>query len=120
MAAKRIPHWKGTLWGTAAFAVWLWIAWSLHIPCLFQALFRVPCPGCGMTRAWLSVCRGDFAAAFSFHPLFWTVPLLYGYILTDGALLNRKWADRLILALVLAAYGLLGLGRIFIPAWRLL
>ena len=34
-------------------------------------LFRSSCAGCGMSRAWLSLLRLDFAGAFRFHPLFW-------------------------------------------------
>ena len=39
-------------------------------------MLGVPCPGCGMTRAWLQALRLDFAGAFRWHPLFWTLPLL--------------------------------------------
>jgi hypothetical protein len=37
--------------------------------CVVAVLFHVPCPGCGMTRAALSMLRGDFASAFALHPL---------------------------------------------------
>ena len=40
--------------------------------CPFKAITGIPCPGCGMTRAVLSACRGDFAGAFRYHPL-WIV-----------------------------------------------
>ena len=38
--------------------------------CFIKSVFGVPCPACGMTRAWMSFVRGDFAGAFMFHPLF--------------------------------------------------
>lgn len=44
--------------------------------CIFRLLTGIPCPGCGMTRALAAVLRGDAASAFSFHPLWWTLPLL--------------------------------------------
>ncbi len=44
---------------------------SLGITCPIKFLTGVSCAGCGMSRAWFAVFRGDFAAAFSFHPLFW-------------------------------------------------
>ena len=44
--------------------------------CIFRLLTGIPCPGCGMTRALAAVLRGELAAAFSFHPLWWTLPLL--------------------------------------------
>ena len=38
--------------------------------CPIYWLFHIPCPFCGMTRAHLAMLRLDFAAAFSYHPLF--------------------------------------------------
>lgn len=46
----------------------------LKCPILF--LTGVSCPGCGMTRAWISALKLDFASAMYYHPLFWTVPLI--------------------------------------------
>jgi hypothetical protein len=37
--------------------------------CLFAILLRIPCPGCGMTRALLATLRGDFHQAFALNPL---------------------------------------------------
>ncbi|MBQ9270436.1 MAG: DUF2752 domain-containing protein [Oscillospiraceae bacterium] len=45
----------------------------MGIHCPIRFLTGISCPGCGMTRAWLSVLQGDFAQAMSFHPLFWTL-----------------------------------------------
>lgn len=36
--------------------------------CPFKAITGIPCPGCGMTRAVLSVARGDFDAAYHDNP----------------------------------------------------
>ena len=44
--------------------------------CPFKLLTGVPCPGCGMTRAYLHLFEGDIQGAFYFHPLFWLIPLL--------------------------------------------
>lgn len=118
MAARRFPHLKAVLCGTVMYAGFLLLARLWHLPCVFQWLFGVPCPGCGMTRAWLSVLRGQLTAAFAYHPLFWTVPLLYGYLLADGHLFRRVWVDRVVLGLLLAALGVLGVGRILCPGWR--
>ncbi len=38
------------------------------IPCLFQSITDIPCPGCGMTRACLSLSHGQFIDAWRFHP----------------------------------------------------
>lgn len=41
--------------------------------CAFAMSTGTACPGCGMTRAAAHLIRGDFGAAFTYHPL---VPLV--------------------------------------------
>ncbi|MBA4390406.1 MAG: hypothetical protein C0399_05665 [Syntrophus sp. (in: bacteria)] len=41
---------------------------SLPLFCPFEALTGIPCPGCGMTRAILSMTKGDFHGAFVSNP----------------------------------------------------
>ena len=49
------------------------------IPCLFRLVTDISCPGCGMTRACVSLAQGEFAAAWSYHPfVFFVVPLALG------------------------------------------
>jgi hypothetical protein len=36
-------------------------------PCPLKAALGIPCPGCGLTRATVSLLRGEFAAAFGAH-----------------------------------------------------
>ena len=40
--------------------------------CPLKALFGVPCPLCGITRAIISVLHGDWGLAFYYHPM-WPV-----------------------------------------------
>lgn len=58
------------------FVAWLAL-YLLDIGCVFRLMTGIPCPGCGMTRAWLAALRLDFAAAFAYHPLFWVVPVAF-------------------------------------------
>lgn len=44
--------------------------------CIIRRVTGFPCPGCGMTRAVLSLLRGDIRTAFAYHPLWVTLPLL--------------------------------------------
>ncbi len=37
--------------------------------CAFYNLTQLPCPGCGLTRSFCSIAKGQFIAAFSFHLL---------------------------------------------------
>ena len=47
------------------------------IPCLFNALTHLKCPGCGNSRAALALLHFDFAGAFGYNALF---PLEFAYI----------------------------------------
>ena len=39
------------------------------MPCPIKFVTGISCPGCGMSRAYLSVLTFDFKAAFYYHPL---------------------------------------------------
>ena len=73
---------------------------ALMPPCMFRLLTGIPCPFCGMTRAFMHMVRGDVGAAFSSHVL---GPPVF---LAAGALV------------VLAAVGLVR-GRWPIPGWAM-
>lgn len=42
---------------------------SLGLPCMFQALTGLYCPGCGGTRAVRALLKGDLWMSFQYHPL---------------------------------------------------
>ncbi len=44
--------------------------------CIFRRVTGLPCPSCGMTRAYISLFKGDIANAFFMHPLFPLVPVI--------------------------------------------
>lgn len=47
--------------------------------CPTAAIFRVPCPGCGLTRATLALAHGDLHLATAFNPIAVVVcPLFVG------------------------------------------
>lgn len=37
--------------------------------CLFHNFTGLPCPGCGLTRSWVSMAHGHFGEALVWHPL---------------------------------------------------
>lgn len=41
------------------------------IRCPVKYWTGISCPGCGMTRAWLSLIMLDVKSAWHYHPLFW-------------------------------------------------
>ena len=83
------------------------------IPCLFHKLTGLDCPGCGMTRAVLSLARSDIAAAFGYNAIW---PVILGYLLWVGLgvstayvkrgevfyLPGKTWMHALLLAVILS------------------
>ncbi len=51
--------------------------------CPFSYILGISCPGCGMTRSFISVLMLDFNKAFYYHPLWWLI-LIFAF----GALLE--------------------------------
>lgn len=52
--------------------------------CPTRRFFGVSCPGCGMTRACLSLFQLDFQAAFDYHPLvFVLAPALLYFVFRE-------------------------------------
>ncbi len=84
-----------------------------------RRLAGLPCPGCGMTRAFAHLAKGEWAAAASDHLLAYAVAAELGLAwLAWGAALARRrpvllprWLDRLALA-HLAVFVAYWLGRV--------
>ena len=93
----RVSQWKSKLCLTAEYLLVVAVFYILRIPCLFQSFWGIECPGCGMTRAMLAVLRLDLKAAFAYHPMFWSVPILYLYFLADNGIFKKKFWNRVIL-----------------------
>ena len=64
--------------------------YNIKIPCIFHEITGLLCPGCGITRCFLSILHGDFVQAFRYNRLvFCLLPLaiiyfiywLYNYII---------------------------------------
>ena len=51
--------------------------------CVFRLVTGIPCPGCGMTRAVLALLCGDVPAALAYHPLVFTLPLVFYLLLRN-------------------------------------
>lgn len=43
--------------------------------CQFRVQTGLDCPGCGLTRSWVSAAHGRFESSLSFHPLGWLLML---------------------------------------------
>lgn len=70
-----------------------------HCPLMY--FFNIPCPGCGMTRAYLSLLRFDFAAAYEYHSLFPIPAIVFAYYLIRKRLrLNDKLETGILIFLI--------------------
>ena len=89
---------------TLFVAVVVGIMVGFSLPCPFVKFLHIPCLGCGMSRAWLSVLRLDFAAAFDYHLMFWSVPPMVVCFWLNWEPFTKKWANTLLYALVLSGF----------------
>ncbi|MBL9117122.1 MAG: DUF2752 domain-containing protein [Verrucomicrobiaceae bacterium] len=56
----------GILMGAQLLGITLYV-------CPYRTATGIPCPGCGLTRGTISLFRGDWTAAWSYHPFSWLV-----------------------------------------------
>lgn len=85
---------------TVAYLSLVALLYYFNVPCVYKSLLGTECLGCGMTRAMLSVLKLNFKEAFAFHPMFWSVPILYVYIIKDGRLFKNKILNFALLILI--------------------
>ena len=69
--------------------------------CPFFRLFHIPCPGCGMTRAYISLLRFDFQGAFQNHALF-PIPAIWAIYYLCGKHFKAKPSTELFWLIVSA------------------
>ncbi len=57
---------------------------DICIPCIWQSIFGIHCPGCGLTTAFISIIEFDFKNAFKTNWLiFIIIPLVMFYLIYD-------------------------------------
>ncbi len=132
-AARTLPstssRWAPFLWTAGILAMAALLALGpIHGDCGFRFVLGAPCPGCGMTRACVSLLEGDVAASWRWHPL--AIPVALAATAVLGAGLHegitgrptfRRNADRASLPFgvaLLVLFGGVWLVRVVIhPAW---
>ena len=71
------------------------------IGCPIKFVTGISCLGCGMTRAWLSLLKLDFGAAFYYHPLF-ILPPIAAIVYFAKSKINIKIYKIIMLTIVIA------------------
>ena len=89
---------------TALYLAAVTVLYLSPISCIFIELFGIRCIGCGMTRALLCALRFDFASAFNYHAMFWSVPVLFLYFLFDGNLFKNKAVNRAVFIVIAVGF----------------
>lgn len=91
---------------------------SFFYRCPFYAFFGIPCPGCGMTRAFLSLLRFDFVGAWGWNPMVFPLLFCAGYAVIccllgrfAQAKSMRLWGTVAVLMLIVWLLRLLGGGN---------
>jgi hypothetical protein len=67
-------------------------AFTGPVICPMPLMTGVPCPGCGITRAFSLATHGHFAEAYAFHPLW--IPLLAYFALLWIYKIVEEWRGR--------------------------
>ncbi|WP_236340064.1 DUF2752 domain-containing protein [Paenibacillus plantiphilus] len=94
--------------GLLYLKVWLPVT-NIGVPCPFHALTGFYCPGCGITRAALSLLELDYSQAFRYNSLlFVLIPLYAMYVIASRKKIRRasNWIMTAMLIMTLA-FGLL-------------
>lgn len=59
----------------------LWgLTTGLYIPCLYYLTTGLLCPGCGTSRMFLALLRGNLALAFSYNPVVFVLLIVWNII----------------------------------------
>lgn len=75
-SGRRAPIASGDLVALAALTAVLALSVAWHplddggvVLCAFRGVTGLPCPGCGLTRSFCAMGKGELARAFEFHAL---------------------------------------------------
>lgn len=99
------------IWFTAALAAAVFFMYAFDIRCFFKLATGFDCMSCGMTRAYLALFTGNVSSAFYYHPLFWSVPIIYAVLF-----FRRKFSARFLIlfaALTVTVFFAVYIARLF-------
>ncbi len=117
---QRVMRAAGILLAVVIFGLiylWFFTTFGVGIPCIFNRITGLLCPGCGMTHAIAELCKGDIRGALGYNALVVDVfPVLCLYLLYRAVrYINGRgegfyiweYALLIILFIITVGYGLL-------------
>lgn len=92
------------------FGVLIAILYFTGIGCPVRFLYGACCPGCGLTRAYVSLLHGDCNMALIYHPLFILPPIIYAIYMSkvNNKIKNMVFLTSVVLFLALYLLRLIG------------
>jgi hypothetical protein len=86
--------------------------------CMFKVLFGIDCPGCGMTRAFFALLRGDLAGSLTYNPAL--IPLLMTIVVLFIQLKIKHPKGGLLLIWLFAGTGAIAMVNFLVKQYILL
>lgn len=77
---------------------------AFFLGCPIKQITGIECPACGMTRAVISLCRLDFAAAFNYHPLVFLLPVIILFIVKGGKIFKNRFINYTVMFAIIGAF----------------
>lgn len=100
--------------GGIAFLATVLILHVTAVGCPIKFATGISCPGCGMTRAWLSVLLLRFDLALAYHPLFWLLPIVVALVTFRKRMRPRLYTGLLLTCII--AFLSVWIVRLFLPS----
>jgi len=72
----------------AVLAFYYFVLSLLRISCPIKAIFNIPCPTCGVTRALICLVKGDIGGYFKYNAF--ALPLVFAVILELNRFVFKK------------------------------
>lgn len=72
---------------------------NIKLHCIFKTIFNIPCPVCGLTRAFKSIIKLDLIGAFHYNALsviIFVLLLVFNIYLIYDIVMNKKKTDQFI------------------------
>ena len=86
---------------------------GLSIPCFFQEITGMKCPGCGLTSMCMHFAKAEYSAAFHANPLMFFLGPLLAIVLVLKIAFDPKWLGSSCKPYKAATWAVLGITVVF-------